>query len=327
VTAVSTVSSEPAPAARPLQTVPAPRVGSDPTNAPSFAEPGSGDDEYQHLYPLLTEHAASAPGDPRRVELRERLITGYLPVARHIAWRYAQRGEPLEDLMQVASLGLINAIDRFEPGHGRGFLPYAVPTITGQVRRHFRDKAWSMRVPRRLKDLNVSINHAVVELSQDLGRAPRPSEIAARLDTSTEQVLDALDAAQAYRADSLDEMSTAEPGSSTFGDMFGEPDPEFDKFTDSHSLAPHLNALPARERAILLMRFYDEMTQSQIAERVGLSQMHVSRLLTKTLARLRDAIEHDQPPPSGPGGAATHRGNTQTDHPLEVVARPNPAQA
>ncbi|MDT7642579.1 MAG: polymerase sigma-B factor [Pseudonocardiales bacterium] len=282
--------------ARPLLAVPAPRVGSDPTNAPSYAEPGSGDDEYRHLYPLLAEYAASAPGDPRRVELRERLITGYLPVARHIAWRYAQRGEPLEDLMQVASLGLINAIDRFEPGHGRGFLPYAVPTITGQVRRHFRDKAWSMRVPRRLKDLNVSINHVVVELSQDLGRAPRPSEIAARLDTSIEQVLDALDAAQAYRADSLDEMSTGEPGSSTFGDMFGEPDPEFDKFTDSYSLAPHLNALPARERAILLMRFYDEMTQSQIAERVGLSQMHVSRLLTKTLGRLRDAIQHDQPP-------------------------------
>jgi RNA polymerase sigma-B factor len=317
MTAASTIPGEAdQEGARPLLAVPAPRAGADSTKAPSIAGPGSGDDEYQYLYPLLGEYAASTPGDPRRAELRERLITGYLPVARHIAWRYAQRGEPLEDLMQVASLGLINAIDRFEPGHGRGFLPFAVPTIAGEVRRHFRDKAWSMRMPRRLKDLNVSINHVAIELSQDLGRAPRPSEIAARLDASTEQVLDALDAAQAYRADSLDEMSTAEPGSSTYGDMFGEPDREFDKFTDSYSLAPHLNALPARERAILLMRFYDEMTQSQIAERVGLSQMHVSRLLTKTLARLRDALQDDQPPPR-----ATPPGTSTTSH-TRVAARP-----
>jgi RNA polymerase sigma-B factor len=272
--------------------IPSPRAeasaGAAPATDTSVSDDGY-DDEYQHLRPLLAEYARATPADPRRARLRDRLITGYLPVARHIARRYGQRGEPVEDLMQVASLGLIHAIDRYDPAHGRPFLAFAVPTITGEVRRYFRDKTWAVRVPRRHKDLNQLINRVTRELFQELGRAPRPSEIAARTDTSTDEVLEALDAARGYRADSLDEMFTAEADSSTLGDMFGKTDPEIEKFTDSYSLAPHLDALPARERTILLMRFYGDMTQSQIAERIGVSQMHVSRLLTATLERLRQA--------------------------------------
>jgi RNA polymerase sigma-B factor len=278
-----------------LPAIPRPRAEAGARAAPntdtSLTDDGySGyDDEYQHLQPLLDEYARTTPADPHRELLRDRLITGYLPVAQHIAWRYGQRGEPVEDLVQVATLGLIHAVDRYDPAHGRPFLAFAVPTVTGEVRRYFRDKTWAVRVPRRHKDLNQSINRVSRELFQELDRAPRPSEIAAQLDIGTEEVLDALAASRGYRADSLDEMFTAESDSTTLGDMFGQTDPEFEKFNDSHSLAPHLDALPARERSILLMRFYGEMTQSQIAERIGISQMHVSRLLAATLERLRQA--------------------------------------
>jgi RNA polymerase sigma-B factor len=265
-----------------------------PANPPPAAIPGPGaDDEYQHLEPLLSRYAAMTADNPDRSDLRDQLVAGYLPIARHIARRYAQRGEPLDDLVQVASIGLLNAIHRFEPEHGRGFLAFAVPTITGEVRRHFRDKTWSMRVPRRLKDLHLLINKVVSELTAQHDRAPRPSEIAARLNVSTDEVLDALEAAQSYRANSLDEMLTAEANTATFGDLLGEPDNDFDKFINLHSLAPHLAALSSRERNILLMRFYGDLTQSQIAQRIGISQMHVSRLLAATLTRLRDAL--DQP--------------------------------
>nr|WP_051342861.1 SigB/SigF/SigG family RNA polymerase sigma factor [Pseudonocardia spinosispora] len=228
--------------------------------------------------------------DPARADLREQVVTGYLPVARHIAQRYAHRGEPIEDLTQIASLALVNAVDRFEPGRGHNFLGYAIPTITGEVRRHFRDKTWSMRVPRRLQELHLSVNKAVSELSHELQRAPRPSEIATRLNLSTNEVLDALQVAQSYRADSLDELLSSSTDSASLGDLLGDTDARFERFTEAHSLAPHLSALPARERTILAMRFFDEMTQTQIAEHIGISQMHVSRLLAKTLAHLREAV-------------------------------------
>jgi RNA polymerase sigma-B factor len=264
--------------------------------AGTFEQPDTGDAEYQHLEPLLAAYAAAPAHDARRLELRERLITGYLPVAHHIARRYAHRGEPLEDLVQVASLGLINAIDRFEPGRGRHFLGYAVPTIAGEVRRHFRDKTWTLRVPRRLKDLRVSINKVSYQLVNDLGRAPRPSEIAARLDTSIDDVLEALEASQSYRADSLDNMVPDEVDGPTLADRLGETDTGYEQFVNSHTLAPRLAALPAREHNILIMRFYHDMTQSQIAEKIGISQMHVSRLLAATLDRLRKEVEDTDPP-------------------------------
>ena len=275
--------------------------------APTDRRGESSADDDHRLEQLLADYAATPPDDPRRAELRDALVTGYLPVARHIARRYAQRGEPLEDLEQVACLGLLNALQRYDPNLGSHFLGYAVPTITGEIRRHFRDRTWSMRVPRRLKDLHLTIAGAVAELTQRLGHAPRPSDIAAHLDLTTDEVLEGLDASQAYRAGSLDEMLGSDDGAGSRLDRLSSPDAGVDRFIDSYSLAPHLAALPHRERAIVIMRFYDDLTQTQIADRLGLSQMHVSRLLSRTFVRLRDAVTGDLPAPTAgllrPGAA------------------------
>lgn len=260
-------------------------------------------DTQMHLHPLLVAYATTAADDPERARLRVRLVTGYHPLAVNIARRYAHRGEPLDDLAQVASIGLMHAIDRFDPARGRHFLAFAVPTMTGEVRRHFRDRTWAMRVPRGLKELNSDINAAVRALYQQLGRAPRPSEIAATLNVSTGAVLEALEAAHSYKAASLDKLltpgaGTDAPGSTALGDLFGATDPGFDVVTDTHAITGYVAALPPRERAILKMRFYDDMTQIQIAEKIGVSQMHVSRLLAAVLARLRNSVLTDQPVPT-----------------------------
>jgi RNA polymerase sigma-B factor len=226
------------------------------------------DPEYGHLIPLLEEYASTDAGDPRRDALRAELVTGFLPVAQHIARRFSNRGEPLDDLVQVATVGLINAVDRFSPERGSDFFSFAVPTISGEVRRHFRDLGWSMRVPRRLKDLHVSINGVVSELSQSLGRAPKPTEIAERLG-----------------------LPVSEQGSATVGELVGEADAEMNRVDFRQALRPVLAELAPRERTILLLRFFGNMTQTQIAQEVGISQMHVSRLLTQTLDRLRSRLD------------------------------------
>ncbi len=249
------------------------------------------DAEYDHLAPLLAEYAALAEDDPRRERLRDQLVTGYLPVAQHIARRFNHRGEPLDDLVQVATVGLINAVDRYQPDRGSDFFSFAVPTISGEVRRHFRDQGWSMRVPRRLKDLHVSINAVVSEMSQGLGRAPRPSEIAARLDVPVSEVLEGLEAAQAYRSSSLDEMLSSEEGGATLGELLGEADAALVQVEYQQALKPLLAELPQRERTIVMLRFFGNMTQTQIADRVGISQMHVSRLLAQTLVKLRQRLD------------------------------------
>jgi RNA polymerase sigma-B factor len=252
----------------------------------------SRDSDYAHLAPVFVEFAALPPGHPERAALRNKLVTGYLPVVRHIARRFAGRGEPVDDLEQAGTVGLLNAVDRFEPGRGIDFLSYAVPTITGEVRRHFRDRTWSMRVPRRLKDLQSSINGAVGPLSQELGRAPKPSEIAARLGLATEEVVEGLDAQQAYRSTSLDELVSGADTALT--DTLGVADAELDKVEYRQTLAPLLDELPERERTILVLRFFGNMTQTQIANRVGISQMHVSRLLAQTVAQLRRRMLEDE---------------------------------
>jgi RNA polymerase sigma-B factor len=249
------------------------------------------DPEYGHLSPLLERYASLDADSPEREALREELVRGFLPVARHIARRFANRGEPLDDLIQVATVGLINAIDRFTPERGSDFFSFAVPTISGEVRRHFRDLGWSMRVPRRLKDLHVSINGAVSELSQSLGRAPKPTEIAERLGVPVSEVLEGLEASEAYRSSSLDEMLSSEQGSVTVGELVGEADAELDRVDFRQALRPMLAELAERERTILLLRFFGNMTQTQIADRVGISQMHVSRLLAQTLDRLRTRLD------------------------------------
>jgi RNA polymerase sigma-B factor len=251
--------------------------------------------EYGHLVPLLVEYARLDPADPRRRGLRDRLVAGYLPVARHIARRFSNRGEPLEDLVQVGTLGLIFSIDRFQPDVGNDFLAFAVPTIQGEVRRHFRDRGWPVRVSRRLKDLHVSINAAVGELFQLLGRAPRPSEIAELLDISQGEVLEGLEASSAYRPNSLDdELRRESDGSATLGERIGEPDPGLELVEEHYALHPLVEALPERERSILMMRFYGNMTQSQIGAQLGISQMHVSRLLAQTLAALRKRLSDEE---------------------------------
>jgi RNA polymerase sigma-B factor len=249
------------------------------------------DPEYGHLSPLLERYSALPNGHPDREALREKLVRGFLPVAHHIARRFGGRGEPLDDLVQVATVGLINAIDRYSPDRGTDFFSFAVPTISGEVRRHFRDLGWSMRVPRRLKDLHVSINAAVSELSQSLGRAPKPTEIAERLGVPVSEVLEGLEASEAYRSSSLDEMLSSEQGSATVGELVGEADAELDRVDFRQALRPVLAELAERERTIVLLRFFGNMTQTQIAEHVGISQMHVSRLLAQTLDRLRSRLD------------------------------------
>jgi RNA polymerase sigma-B factor len=244
-----------------------------------------GDEPYEHLMRLFEEFVDLPEDSPRRAEVREELIAGYLPIAQHIARRFAGRGEPEDDLVQAGTLGLIGAVDRFDPGRGLNFLSFAVPTITGEIRRHFRDRTWPMRVPRRLKDIQATMSAVVGPLSQELGRAPRPTEIAARLNLPVEDVIDGLIAHQAYRNDSLDGANPT--GGSSLAERVAVLDPGLDRVEYRESLAPLIAALPDRERTILTLRFFGNRTQSQIAEVVGVSQMHVSRLLNRTLEELR----------------------------------------
>jgi RNA polymerase sigma-B factor len=251
---------------------------------------------YEHLAPLFAERTALPEGHPRRERLREELIAGYLPVARHIARRYRHRGEPPQDLEQVASMGLILAVDRFDPGRGIDFLSFAVPTITGEVLRHFRDRVHTIRVPRRLREVQSRICDAAGELAQRHGRAARPSEIARHLRVDVEIVLEGLAAHGAAHTWSLDEPAGHDDGSASSGDRarfaaaLGRTEPEFDLVEHREGLAPLLAMLPERERRILLLRFFGGLTQTEIAAQVGLSQMHVSRLLSRTLTRLRHQL-------------------------------------
>jgi len=254
---------------------------------------------YEHLAPLFAERAALPDGHPRRERLRAQLIAGYLPVARHIAHRYGYRGEHPHDLEQVASVGLILALDRFDPGRDVDFLSFAVPTITGEVLRHFRDRTTTIRVPRRLRTLQGQIYDAAAELAQQHGRAARPSEIARHLGLDVEVVLEGLAAHSAGHTSSLDEPARDDGGGgdsgnrSRFAPALGQTEPEFDLVEHRESLGPLLAALPERERRILLLRFFGEQTQTEIAVQVGLSQMHVSRLLSRTLAQLRRQLATD----------------------------------
>jgi RNA polymerase sigma-B factor len=259
--------------------------------------PGTG---YEHLIPLFVELASLDENDPRRAELRDKLVTGHLPLAEHIAARFSHRGVPREDLVQVATVGLINAVDRFQPNRGSDFLSFAVPTVMGEVRRHFRDASWAMRVPRRLKELNLAISAASAELAQRIGRAPTPSEIAKHLGLSLEDVFEGLEAGNAYHSVSLDEALSSDSDSDALADTLGEEDTALEGVEFSESLRPLIEQLPERERRILTLRFFRNMTQTQIAERVGISQMHVSRLLARTLDQLRRGLV-DEPPDLGGG--------------------------
>ncbi|SHN14400.1 RNA polymerase sigma factor SigF [Cryptosporangium aurantiacum] len=262
---------------------------------PSSAEGELGDvgrsyDRYADVEPLFRRYAALDPADPRRAALRERLVGLHLPLAENLARRFRNRGEPFEDLIQVARLGLLKAIDRFDPGRGVNFLGYAIPTIAGEVRRHFRDLGWDVRVPRRLQELHLQLGLAINELSQRDGRAPTARTLAAHLGIPIEEVIEGLQAANAYASTSLDTPLGGEAEAPSLGQTLGGADPALDLVENHEALMPLLAALPERERQILGLRFFADMTQSQIAQEIGISQMHVSRLLATTLARLRTQL-------------------------------------
>jgi RNA polymerase sigma-B factor len=220
---------------------------------------------------------------------RHQLIERYLPLARSLARRYERRGEPLDDLVQVASLGLVKAIDRFEPERGLSFSSYAVPTMLGELRRYFRDSGWALHVPREMQERVVTVNHAVERLSGKLGRSPSPQQVADELNLPVEDVLEAIAANAAYCTDSLDAPLRSGDEGQAIAEGFGEKDERFELIEDRASIGPALRMLPERERLILRLRFMDDLTQSEIAQRIGISQMHVSRLIRRALEQVRAA--------------------------------------
>ncbi len=230
-------------------------------------------------------------GSTKFMRQRDAIVERCLPLADHIARRFDGRGEPRDDLVQVARVGLVNAVIRFDVDAGSDFVSFAVPTIMGEVRRHFRDNSWSVKVPRRLKELHLRLGAATAELSQRLGRAPTPSELAAELEMDREEIVEGLVAGSSYNTLSIDGAGGGTEDAPAIADTLGDVDLNLDQIENRESLRPLLASLPERERQVLLLRFFESMTQTQIAERVGISQMHVSRLLAKSLARLRDQLE------------------------------------
>ena len=222
-------------------------------------------------------------------EVREELIEAHLGLVEYLSRRFAGRGEPLEDLIQVATIGLIKAVDRFDPEREVEFSTYATPTIVGELKRHFRDKGWAVRVPRRLQELNLQLGEIIGQLSQKLGRSPTVAEMAEAAGTSEDEVLEGLDSAHAYTLTSLDAPSGEED--LALREQIGSEDETLELLEYRTSLLPLLERLPPRERTMLYLRFFRGLTQSEIAERLGISQMHVSRLLAKTLANLREGLE------------------------------------
>jgi len=242
----------------------------------------------------LFERLATLPADdPERARIRATLVELHLPLVEYLARRFRNRGEWLDDLTQVATIGLIKSIDRFDLERGVEFSTYATPTIVGEIKRHFRDKGWAVRVPRRLQELKLSLTKAIGDLAQREGRAPTVSELAAHLQMSEEEVLEGLESANAYSTVSLDAPDSGDEDAPAVADSLGMIDDALEGVEYRESLKPLLERLPPREKKILLLRFFGNMTQSQIAAELGISQMHVSRLLARTLAQLREGLTID----------------------------------
>jgi RNA polymerase sigma-B factor len=244
-----------------------------------------GDDRRQERTEAFREFSTTR--DPR---LRDRLIESHLGLARHLANRFSGRGESVEDLTQVASMALIGAVDRFDPDRGVEFSTFATRTILGELKRHFRDKGWFVRAPRRIQELYLQVGETTGTLAQSLGRSPTIREIATAIGTSEDEVLEALEAGQGYRSESLDAPG---PDGVALGEHFGGEDAALPGADERFMLAPLLKSLTPRERLIVHLRFTEGLTQSEIATQIGISQMHVSRLLAKSLDTLRSGL-HDQ---------------------------------
>ncbi|HEY0903808.1 MAG TPA: SigB/SigF/SigG family RNA polymerase sigma factor [Marmoricola sp.] len=236
-------------------------------------------DRSDTLFSTFTAGASPA----ERARARAELLELHLPLVEHCAWPFRHRGEPLEDLVQVGTIGLIKAVDRFDPARGAAFSTYATPTIIGEIKRHFRDRGWAIRVPRRLQELRMSIPGATAELAQRLGRSPTPAEVAELLDVDVELVVEGIESTHAYATLSLDHVGS-------LLETLGVVDEALHDVELRASIRPLIEELTERERRILVLRFFRQLTQSEIAAEVGISQMHVSRLLARTLAELREAI-------------------------------------
>jgi RNA polymerase sigma-B factor len=225
---------------------------------------------------------------------RDELVRRLLPLARRMARRYRRADDPLDDLVQVAVLGLVKAIDRFDPERETAFSSYAVPTMLGELKRHFRDHGWALHVPRGMQERVMAVDGAMRELSRREGRSPSAAEVAGMLAMSEEEVLEAMEAASAYEAISLESHrygGDAEEGA-TYAERVGEEDGRFELVEYEASLAPVLRALPDRDRTVLHLRFVEDLTQAEIADRIGVSQMHVSRIIRRSLERLRAVADH-----------------------------------
>ncbi|MCW2791542.1 MAG: polymerase, sigma 28 subunit, SigD/FliA/WhiG [Nocardioides sp.] len=222
---------------------------------------------------------------------RDLLVHLHLPLVEHCARRFRNRGEPFEDLVQVGTIGLIKSIDRFDTDRGVEFSTYATPTIIGEIKRYFRDKGWAIRVPRRLQELRMQIGAATAELTQSLGRSPTPRELGELIGCTVEEIIEGIESSNAYSTLSLDATDDNDDNTSTMLDALGIDDPGLEHVEIRESIKPLLDRLEPREKKILLLRFFKNMTQSQIAEEIGVSQMHVSRLLNRTLEQLRASLE------------------------------------
>ena len=254
--------------------------------------PSHTENQYADVTDMFAHLATLEPQSIAYLRQRDAIIQRCLPLANHIARRFDNRGEPFEDLVQVARVGLISAVTRYDPDNGAAFLAFAVPTIMGEVRRHFRDHGWSVKVPRRLKELNLQLRKSREALSHQLGRAPTASEIAAYLGVDREEVVQAQIASSSYTTLSADApLGAGDEDVRTITNSFGGIDANLEKVLDVETVRPLLTALPEREQSVLRLRFFANMTQTQIAEELGISQMHVSRLLAKSLAGLRQKAQ------------------------------------
>ena len=275
-----------APEAISLEAAPEPAL---PVERTVIPEEGEGTDLHARTAALF----AAMQGSENEFEaatLRDQLVEMHLPLAEYLARRFGNRGELHEDLVQVATIGLIKAIDRFDLGRGVAFSTYATPTIVGEIKRHFRDRGWTIRVPRRLQEIQSVINQAVSDLGQELGRSPTVAELAKKVGMTEEEILEGLESANAYSPLSLDAPDPSGEVGAVI-EQLGDYDDALDAVVDRETIKPLLEQLDARAKRILLLRFFRNMTQSQIAEELGISQMHVSRLLSRTLADLRKALE------------------------------------
>ncbi len=246
--------------------------------------------ERGHARDLFAQLAALPEDDDERLRIRGELVEIHLPLVEYLARRFRNRGEWLDDLTQVATIGLIKSIDRFDLARGVEFSTYATPTIVGEIKRHFRDKGWAVRVPRRLQELKLALTKAIGDLAQREGRAPTVAELAAHLQMSEEDVLEGLESANAYSTVSLDAPDSGDEDAPAVAESLGMLDDALEGVEYRESLKPLLERLPPREKRILLLRFFGNMTQSQIATELGISQMHVSRLLARTLTQLREGL-------------------------------------